>query len=337
MKKIIIFKNDRVGDLFHSLDGINQIINEHKKDKIEIYLSNYSEGFSFLFDRENISIKIINYNITIKEKINLLKTIILSSIQKIYILSPKKFLFILPLFFKRIKFYAICVDEGNKKRPNEFFRKFLYKFEINDRNYKKKNESINKLIFKLCRNNNLQINNLINIEPINNFDFQKKINFDYCHFHFKKSLFKKKGWTFDNLKELLENIVKSKNKVLLTSDIEETEFNIIFKKNFYTVNFNTVNNDSKLDLNNSVIFLENIKSLNLFYLIKNSSLVIAPHGTMTVVASYLKVPVIDIFDKTINTIAFREYKPNNLKYNFLILKPFSQRLMYKINKFLENV
>ena len=26
----IIFKNDRLGDLFHSLNGINNILNEHK-------------------------------------------------------------------------------------------------------------------------------------------------------------------------------------------------------------------------------------------------------------------------------------------------------------------
>ena len=45
MKNIIIFKNDRLGDLFHSLNGINYILNEHKNDNIEIYLSNYSKIF----------------------------------------------------------------------------------------------------------------------------------------------------------------------------------------------------------------------------------------------------------------------------------------------------
>ena len=61
MKKIIIFKNDRVGDLFHSLKGINQLLNEHLNYQIDIYLSNYSKGFSFLFNKENVKIKILDY------------------------------------------------------------------------------------------------------------------------------------------------------------------------------------------------------------------------------------------------------------------------------------
>ena len=37
MKNIIIFKNDRLGDLFHSLNGINNIMNE-KDSKIAAYI-----------------------------------------------------------------------------------------------------------------------------------------------------------------------------------------------------------------------------------------------------------------------------------------------------------
>ena len=92
-----------------------------------------------------------------------------------------------------------------------------------------------------------------------------------------------------------------------------------------------------IKIDNGITYLENIESQNLFNLIKNSSLVISPHGTMTVMASYLKVPVLDIFDNTINKIAFYEYKPKNNNYNFFILKPFSEKLLYKINRLVKNV
>ena len=58
---------------------------------------------------------------------------------------------------------------------------------------------------------------------------------------------------------------------------------------------------------------------------------------MSVAASYLNIPVIDIFDDTINKIAFREYKPENIKYNFLILKPFTSKILIKFKRILLNV
>ena len=121
MRNIIIFKNDRIGDLFHSLNGINQILNEHKNDKITIYLSNYSKDFSFLFYKENIVVKILNYRLNLFEKIKLFNLLITKPIQKIYILSPKNFFYFLPFFFRKILFYAIGVKEINKQRPTFFF------------------------------------------------------------------------------------------------------------------------------------------------------------------------------------------------------------------------
>ena len=48
-KKVVIFKNDRTGDLFVSLKAINRIINKHSDQPITIFLSNINHKFSFLF------------------------------------------------------------------------------------------------------------------------------------------------------------------------------------------------------------------------------------------------------------------------------------------------
>ena len=46
-KKILIFKNDRLGDLMHSIEGINAISVSNPDKKVIIYLSKISEKFFF--------------------------------------------------------------------------------------------------------------------------------------------------------------------------------------------------------------------------------------------------------------------------------------------------
>ena len=70
-KKIIIFKNDAVGDLVHSLPAINNIISKTKNNNITLFLSERSRKFSFLIDKENIDIRFLNYDLTIIDKLNI--------------------------------------------------------------------------------------------------------------------------------------------------------------------------------------------------------------------------------------------------------------------------
>lgn len=337
MKNIIIFKNDRLGDLFHSLNGINKILNEHKNDNIEIYLSNYSKNFSFLFNKSNIKINYLNYRLSLVEKFKIFNLFLKSSIDKVFILSPKNYYFYLPFFFQKTRFYGVTVKEKNKDRPIQYFNKFLFKFRTNNRKIKKKGDSIKNIIEDLCSNNLSSNTQMINTTPASNFNFENFSQNKYCHFHFKKVLYEKKKWSFSNLSSFLNILIKKKYKVFLTSDIEKNEFNEIFKNKFKTINFEN-NNANKLSstLIDDIVYLENIESLDLFNLIKNAFLVISPHGTMTVMASYLKVPVLDIFDNTINKTAFYEYKPDNDNYKFMILKSFSKRQLVKIERLLNN-
>ena len=53
-KHVVIFKNDAVGDLVHSLKAINNICNEKNVDKITIYISKLSEKFNFLINNQKI-------------------------------------------------------------------------------------------------------------------------------------------------------------------------------------------------------------------------------------------------------------------------------------------
>ena len=71
MSKILILKNDKWGDLGHSLKGINSLLNENKDKKIEIILSEISKDLSFLFKIENVKITYLKYSLNIFEKVKL--------------------------------------------------------------------------------------------------------------------------------------------------------------------------------------------------------------------------------------------------------------------------
>lgn len=98
MKKILILKNDRVGDLFNSLDGINSIISDHPDYEVEIILSNISKDLDFLFNLKNVRVNFLPYRLSILNKFSFLLKILINSYDKIFILSPKNIYFYAPLF-----------------------------------------------------------------------------------------------------------------------------------------------------------------------------------------------------------------------------------------------
>ena len=123
-----------------------------------------------------------------------------------------------------------------------------------------------------------------------------------------------------------------KNKIILTSDYGNFDYHQNFLSNLSYLDFN--NSIDKIDLSSNIHYLHNINTSDLFKLVSLSNTVISPHGAITVMASYLKKKVIDIFDTNININAFREYKPYNKNYDFFIIKPDFDKILLKINKFL---
>ena len=120
-KKIVILKNDRGGDLLISHKAISYLMT--LSEDITIFLSNINKNFSFLF--KNIKIVEFPFDLKIKHKINLFIYLLKNKVDEVYILSPKGFYYYLPIFFKKIKFFAIVIDGKKRNRPSIFLRKFL--------------------------------------------------------------------------------------------------------------------------------------------------------------------------------------------------------------------
>ena len=310
--KIIIFKNDAVGDLVQSLDAINNIINYNKTNKIILYLSERSKGFSFFFRFKNVEIKILNYDLTFLEKFKILINLSFDKIKSIYILTPKNFYFFLPFLFRKIRFYGLCLNSHNDyKRPSIFLRKYLYKYVINDRSCIIKRPSTMDLQKKLTED--LNYDKKFEIIEIPNFSIKelKKID-NYIYFHLKLSNFKKLGWGLNELRTIFNEFLKYKNSVIFTKDIDDNTNLDNYKKDFNYINFST----KETNFNNSKVYLfDNISGSDLYHVINKSDKVIAFHGMMTNLASIEKKNVLDLFLCEINTIAdFRRYK--NALYEF---------------------
>ena len=333
MDKILILKNDRVGDLFNSLDGINAIIQDNPNKQIEVILSQITKHLDFLFNIKNVSVSFLPYRLSILDKVKLSFKIVNNKYEKIYILSPKNFYFYLPLLSKT-KFYAITVKNHSKSRPFQFLKNKLFRYYINDRVNKKIADNINSLIFNLCSSKPLSsYNNILNNIPKCSSLFEQNVSFfkNFIHIHYKESIFKKNGWSNDIFFKLLAKL-SINNKIIITSDYGNFNYHKFFLENFSHIDFE--NSITKVNTENKIHYLHNIGTCDLFKLISLANIVISPHGAMTVMASYLKKKVIDIFDITITINAFREYKPRNKNYNFFIIKPNFDKILLKINNFL---
>ncbi len=322
-KHVVILKNDAVGDLVHSLKGIYNVTNNNDFNKITIFVSQFSKKFDFLFKNSKVNTKVVNYNLTVLEKLNLFLFFLINKIDRVYILSPKNFYYYLPLFFFRTKFYALCVDNvRDYKRPSLFLRKFLFKYVINDRSAIFKRKSTAEIQNELTKKVN-EINNKINIKT--NFSDKLKRNLpkDYMYFHAKRKILDELGWGIEDIKLLFNEILKYSNSLVVTKDIEIDKNTKIFKDNFNSYDFKT---SKFIDNSNKVLFFDNIDGEDLYNIIRNSKKVIAFHGMMTNIASINHQKVLDLFYCNINNWddyrnyrnSFYEFKPCYSGYDFTI-------------------
>ena len=324
--KIIIFKNDRIGDLIPSVSAINLIIEKNKDKEVIIYLSEINHKMKFLFNEKNVKIITINYKLPFRNRIHILNFFIKTKISHVYILRPKNFFFLLPIFFyfKKIKFYGLCLDgKENYKRPIIFLRKFLTKFIVNDRATLKKRASREKLQLDLVKNQS------DNDRFIKNYNFElsnilkKILPNNYSLIHYKKQIFEELGWGIDGLNKIIDELLRYHQNVVLINDIEPSNDNKIFKKKYNWYDFNKHESEKK---DSKVLYLENIDGLDMFNAIKLSKKTIACHGTITLLANLTKVPILDIFYCKIKNRndyhryknSFHEHKPYDINYDFII-------------------
>ena len=328
----VVLKNDAVGDLVPALKAINNIISSSKK--VTIFLSKLSEKYSFLVNDPKVEIKILNYDLNLIEKIKLIFFLTKNDINNVYILAPKNFYYYLPIVFKKIKFYAICINNiNNYRRPSLFLRKFLFKYEINDREKIFKRDSIYSIQEKLTSVNNINFDFKFSVNVKKKDDLIKYLPKKYIYFQYKKKICDALGWRLKELKILFSEFCNYYENVVFTRDIagwnqlrgekNNKENTLTFEDSF---NFYDFKLKKFIDNKSNVLLIDNIAGEDLFNLIKYSNKVVAWHGQMTSLGFILKKNVLDLWYVNINTWedyrkyrnAFYEFKPKNENYDFTI-------------------
>ncbi len=325
MSKILILKNDRAGDLFTSLKLISTLCAD--LHKVSIYLSELNFSFNFLF--KNQIVKKINYDLTILDKLKILYNIVINNYDKIYILSPKSFYFLLPLVFRNIKFYAIVYDGLKRDRPNKFLRKFIFKYRVVSR----KNINIysyRQLQEQLIDKDEVLVEDYNNLNvPKNNEIINKLIPGKYIFFQFRYKFFEKLNWTHKDILFFL-NFLKSKHdNVLFCSDIEDNAQSNVYKT-FFSENcsYIDINKNIKSENPNSkgIYYLKELTGLDMFYLIKKSSMCLAKEGIVSHICFFHNVKCHNLFNFEIKNnadirhqkISYSEWcKDMNFSFSFL--------------------
>ena len=329
-EKIIIFKNDKIGDLIHAYNAIQNIINNNLDKQIIIFLSHYNSEMKFLFLKKNVKFHIITEKTNFFDKLKILYFFMITNIKKTYIFKPSYFLFLLPLFFyfKKIKFYGICVNNLNYYRPSLFLRKFLERFVVNDRETKKIRKSINDLHMNLTLNENKTNYNLASFKKKELGELKK----EYYLIHFNKYKFSTLDWHLNDFFKIIEELENKKYKIFITNDINDEDTNSSIKK--ILVNKNLKN----------ITHFPNIKGENFFNLIGNAKLVISFHGMITSIAAVQNTKVLDLFNCDIKNKkdfyryknAFHEFKPKLNNYEFIIPKRNLEASIKKIRNIISN-
>ena len=338
VKKIVVLKNDAIGDTMHSIPCINEILNLHSKDEIFFFLSKRNEVTYSFFKKKNTKLRVFNYSLNIIEKIKIFYFFLFNKIDKTYILTPKNFYFYLPLFFIRTKFYGVCLNAiNNKFRPYKFLRKFLHFYVINDRTGIKLRKPLKILQLELLGLSKTK--NVINTDFLkSNFNYSFKNKFIF--FHFKKNTFDKLNWDFNNVRRFLE-VLSEKKHLVFTTDIEGNNYTKRFKELF---NFYDNNGANFVNRNSNITYFHEISGVKLLKIIAHSSLTIAVHGSFTNVSSYLNIPTIDLFhiksNKKIDIKASRdasiEFSPFNKSYFRIVPSDNFEKLINKVKMSINN-
>lgn len=294
MNKVLILKNDRIGDLFVSLPAINLILNKHQKDKVEIILSPINKAFSFLF---NISFLIFNYRLSLFEKFKIYNLLKKNNYSDVYILSPKNFYYYLPIFFKKIRFHGICIKEKNKKRPNDYLKSMLTNFVIRDRTINKNILPNQELHKQLINHESTNIINLINSKPKISKSIKNFLSKEYLFLQYKETAFKRLGWTILDFHNLVCKMKNLKKNIYLISDYKHKSNNFFLNK-FNNYDFNT-NTYKKISNDNNITYFNDIEGIDMFNIIKNADLSIVPEGMAAHISVFNKIPTLALCSLTI--------------------------------------
>ena len=339
---ILIFKNDRVGDILHHSSIIYNIRQNFKDSNIILVCSryNYSIAKNYKFIDEII---ISDGQNTISFYLKHIK-ILKKKFDYVFILDGKNSSILTSLFVRSQNRVTVCYKKVkkifgikiNNFRPSNFILKFFFKYFIYcDENYYNTSIIYQKIYIDLLEKCNLKIFEKKNIYILqdnqkNNYRYIKeKINLNekFCLFHLDEKMNQLNKNEIDAVDNLINDIFKKK-KIILTTGIFDFKYTSYFKKKYKSINFNNLNN-SQLNIKNEIIMIEKLPVDLLAYFLKDSDINISFHaGPIVNISAALNKKIVDIMPK---------HKFNELGRWIPIISNYKRYSIENINKILNDI
>jgi len=313
MKRILIFKNDMLGD-FLQLSGCIKEIHENFKDS-EITLvcskNNYQIAKNFSFISKFI---ILSHRSFIKTITQNFKAIFFKKYYHVFVFDGKNSSFLTSCFVRAEKRSTLCFWKKknflffkyNLYRPNKFFLYLFFKnYIICDEDYSNTEIRYQELYFKLLENLHIRVSSKKNHYILNNQYknqytnfYNKYINNNYVLFHFDEKWNNYSVNDFNNALKIIYNL-SSKTNVVLTTGIKPFIFLNKLENLFPSFDY-VQNNIIKINdiTTSNISLLKNIPLDLLAYFIANSSKNITSHsGPIINISPVFNVKIVDLIKK----------------------------------------
>jgi ADP-heptose:LPS heptosyltransferase len=326
MKRIIIFRADRLGDFLIISNIIRALKKKYKDSHITVVGSQFNSNFIKSY---KVIDKVIIYDkrSSIKEKIKILNDITKNEYFCSLSLDGKSFSNIANFFLKaKFKFgisYRFNLFNFIKwSKPNFIYNYFVfdrYEFFTSKKNLSKI-EHLPSILIKLANNLKLNLNSkkeyfyeiknkaLINSKKL----FQQKIKKKFVLIHLDEKWNDVLHINEDFFNELINFKNETKYKLVLTSNRN----NHLYYKNI----------KKKLSNHKDILFLENLSLELLERIMSMSSYTVSCHsGFIVQIAGFNKTKVIDVINKK-DLIWYSCWKPLNTKHKFVFKSNYNKKI-----------
>ena len=316
MKKILVFKSDRIGDLINISSVIYNLKKNFPHSEITIVCSKYNSRIANYYpDLQNIIIldkSFFSFSLKYFKKLYLTKYDLLLQ------LDGKKNSYLCSALINSnikaglifIKYKKILNNLSSIKRPNFLMSKFFDYLEpcvedyqiLNNKDYHYLN-----LYLNILKKFNLTIYSKNHHLPFN--EQNKQSIKDYLHIHIDERWDRFSDTLYNNFINKIDEFLNT-NKIFITSNISGNKFYFNIKEKFKS--------------NNNFLFKDDVSIADLLNIVFYSQTVLSSHSGLIVhAAAAFKKDIIDLVPETINHELDR-WIPFNINYQRFNTNNFSK-------------
>jgi len=317
LKKILIFRTDRIGDLIVNCPAILTIKNYFDNAEITFVGSeknvNYAKSLNifhsiYTFPKKNLF-----------KKINLIRLLQKKDFDYIFIFDGKERSIISSLFINS------KIKVALSQRMKIYYKFSKIKF-FKDQENTSLNDIFNNMMIYCNIKTRIKNYDYISKKKDNNFSKEISVN-NYIHVHLDEKWFTNlyiKSYTdinptYDDFIKFINSISDSEN-VLITTGIMDSAMIEKLKNNFFK------KLDDKLfekkNNNYSIFFVYKPSFEDIESLLKNSKTLIACHGAITHAASSFNIKIIDIIEKNMQSF-YKRFTSHINNYTFVAREDFN--------------